>query len=130
MASVFTRIINGEIPAHRLAEDDRFLAFLDVSPLAEGHTLVIPKQETDYFFSLDDQLLGDLMVFAKRLVPALEQACPCLRVGVMVVGVEVPHAHVHLIPMPKAAVMNVAGPKLSPTAEELAATAGRIRSFL
>ena len=98
MATIFSRIIAGEIPAHKVAEDDRFLAFLDVSPLKEGHTLVIPKRETDYLFDLPDDELADLMVFAKRVAKAVKAAVDCRRIGVAVIGLEVPHAHVHLIP--------------------------------
>jgi len=99
MPSIFTRIIQGEIPCHRLLEDDRYLAFLDVRPISPGHALVIPKVEIDRLFDLDDALLGDLMVFAKRVALAIEAVVPCERVGLMVAGLEVPHAHVHLVPI-------------------------------
>ena len=99
MASIFTRIVNGEIPCHRVAETDDYLAFLDLRPQAKGHTLCIPKQEIDYIFELDDALLAGLMVFAKRVGLALEQVVPCERIGIAVIGLEVPHAHVHLIPL-------------------------------
>ncbi|MCC9165653.1 HIT family protein [Pontibacter harenae] len=98
-ASIFTKIVNGEIPAYKIAEDDRYLAFLDVFPTTKGHTLVIPKQQIDYIFDLDDELYLGLMSFAKRVAAAVEKAVPCKRVGVAVVGLEVPHAHVHLIPL-------------------------------
>lgn len=99
MASVFTRIINGEIPCYRVAEDERFLAFLDVRPLVAGHTLVVPKQETDYIFDLDDRTLADMMVFAKKVARAMKEVIECRRIGVAVLGLEVPHAHIHLVPM-------------------------------
>lgn len=99
MASVFTRIINGEIPCYRVAEDERFLAFLDVRPLVAGHTLVVPKQETDYIFDLDDRTLADMMVFAKKVAQAMKEVIECRRIGVAVLGLEVPHAHIHLVPM-------------------------------
>src|SRR5690554_8205718 len=99
MATVFSRIIAGEIPSYRVAEDDRFYAFLDIRPMRAGHTLVVPKQETDYLFDLDDPLLTDMMLFAKRVAKAIEQAVECRRVGLMVIGLEVPHAHIHLIPI-------------------------------
>ena len=99
MASVFTRIINGEIPCYRVAEDERFLAFLDVRPLVAGHTLVVPKQETDYIFDLDDRTLAEMMVFAKKVAKAMKEVIECRRIGVAVLGLEVPHAHIHLVPM-------------------------------
>lgn len=98
MSSVFTKIINGEIPCHKVAESDKYLAFLDIQPVATGHTLVIPKQETDYIFDLEDDLLAGLMIFAKEVAAGLEKAVDCARVGVIVAGLEVPHAHIHLIP--------------------------------
>jgi histidine triad (HIT) family protein len=130
MPSLFTRIVNGDIPAHKVAEDDRYLAFLDIQPLAEGHTLVIPKTEVDYVFDLDDDTLAGLILFAKRLAPAIQAACPCLRIGVSVIGLEVPHAHVHLIPMNSMQDVNFSRPKLKQTPEQLAATAKRIRDQL
>ena len=99
MPSIFTKIVKGEIPCYRIAESDRYLAFLDIRPLAKGHTLIIPKEEIDYYFDLDDELLAGLMVFAKGIAKAIEQVVPCARVGVAVVGLEVPHAHVHLVPI-------------------------------
>lgn len=130
MPTIFTRIINGEIPCHKIAEDDRLLAFLDISPVAEGHTLVIPKQEVDYLFNLDDETYTGLMLFAKRIAKALPQAVPCLRVGVTVIGLEVPHTHVHLVPLNSMQDINFSKPKLNPGPEELAAVAGKIRSAL
>jgi histidine triad (HIT) family protein len=99
MASIFTRIVKGEIPAYKVAEDENFLAFLDISPVAKGHTLVIPKKEVDYLFDLDDKLFAGLQLFAKKVAVGLKNAVPCLKVGVLVLGLEVPHAHIHLIPM-------------------------------
>jgi histidine triad (HIT) family protein len=99
MASIFTRIVQGEIPAFKVAEDENFLAFLDISPVAKGHTLVIPKKEVDYLFDLDDELYAGLQLFAKKVAKGLKKAVPCLKVGVLVLGLEVPHAHIHLIPM-------------------------------
>ncbi len=99
MASIFTKIVNGEIPAHKVAEDENYLAFLDISPVAKGHTLVIPKKEVDYLFDLDDELYAGLQLFAKKVAVGLKKAVPCVKVGVLVLGLEVPHAHIHLIPM-------------------------------
>lgn len=99
MATIFTRIIKGEIPAYKVAEDDNYLAFLDISPVAKGHTLVIPKKEVDYLFDLDDQLYAGLQLFAKKVAKGLKKAVPCKKIGVLVLGLEVPHAHIHLIPM-------------------------------
>jgi histidine triad (HIT) family protein len=110
-ASIFTKIVNGEIPAYKIAEDDRYLAFLDVFPTTQGHTLVIPKQQTDYIFDLDDELYMGLMAFAKRVAAAIEKAVPCKRIGIAVVGLEVPHAHVHLIPLNSMQDMNFANKK-------------------
>lgn len=99
MASIFTRIINGEIPCYKIAENDQFFAFLDINPLSKGHTLVVPKHETDYIFSIADEELGAMMVFAKKVAQAIEKAIPCKRIGVAVIGLEVPHAHIHLVPI-------------------------------
>ncbi|MCC9137494.1 HIT family protein [Pontibacter silvestris] len=106
--SIFTKIVNGDIPAYKIAEDDRYLAFLDVFPTTKGHTLVIPKQQIDYIFDLNDELYLGLMAFAKKVAAAVEKAVPCLRVGVAVVGLEVPHAHIHLIPLNSMGDMNFA----------------------
>ena len=127
MPSLFSRIVAGEIPCHKIAEDDRFLAFLDIMPLAEGHTLVIPKLEIDRFFDLPDELLSGINVFARDVAIQLERAIPCERVGVAVIGLEVPHAHVHLIPLNGVADINFERPKLQVTPEDLAATAAKIR---
>ncbi len=130
MATLFTRIIKGEIPCHKVAEDNRFLAFLDINPAAAGHTLVIPKVEVDYIFNLDDDTYTGLMLFAKQIAPALAKAVPCLRIGVAVIGLEVPHTHVHLIPLNTMNDINFSKPKLKPSQEELAITAERIRKAL
>lgn len=119
MASIFTRIINREIPAHIIAEDDRFIAFLDVMPLVAGHVLVVPKQEVDYIFDLKDNLLADMMVFAKKIAVAQKKTISCRRIGVAVIGLEVPHTHVHLVPMNSMGDINFTRPKLSPSREEL-----------
>lgn len=99
MATIFTRIIKGEIPCYKIAENDQFFAFLDINPLSKGHTLVVPKHETDYIFNIDDEELGQMMVFAKKVANAIEKAIPCKRIGVAVIGLEVPHAHIHLVPI-------------------------------
>ncbi len=112
MASIFSRIIAGEIPSYKIAEDERYYAFLDINPLVKGHTLVIPKKEIDDLFDLDDELLGGLIVFAKRVAKAIEKTIPCNRVGVAVIGLEVPHAHVHLAPINGMSDINFARPKL------------------
>lgn len=130
MASLFTKIVKGEIPSHRIAETDDYLAFLDIQPLAKGHTLVIPKREIDYLFDLDDELLAGLLPFAKRVARAIETEIPCARIGVSVIGLEVPHAHVHLIPINSIGDMTFTRPKLSPSQEELAETAAAIRRHL
>ena len=127
MPSLFSRIVAGEIPCHKIAEDDRFLAFLDIMPLAEGHTLVIPKLEVDRFFDLPDDLLSGINVFARDVALQLERAIPCERVGVAVIGLEVPHAHVHLIPLNGVADINFERPKLQVTPDDLATTAAQIR---
>jgi histidine triad (HIT) family protein len=129
MATIFSKIVAGEIPCHKIAETDDFLAFLDVFPVAKGHTLVIPKQEVDYVFDLEDDLYVGLMKFAKQLAPAIEKAVPCKRIGVSVIGLEVPHTHVHLIPLNSMADMDF-DKKLKMTQEELAETASAIRAEL
>ena len=126
MSTIFTKIIKGEIPCHKIAEDDEFLAFLDVFPCAKGHTLVIPKAEVDYIFDLDDELYLRLMSFSKEVASYIEKVIPCKRIGVSVIGLEVPHAHVHLIPLNSMADMDFSKKiKLSP--EELGEIAQRIR---
>ncbi|MDB5286438.1 MAG: family hydrolase [Mucilaginibacter sp.] len=124
--SIFSKIISGEIPAYKVAETNEFLAFLDINPLAEGHVLVIPKKEVDYLFDLDDETYMGLQMFAKIVATGIKSAIPCKRVGVAVIGLEVPHAHIHLIPMNKVDDLNFSRPKLNPTKEELAATSQKI----
>lgn len=119
MASIFSRIVNGEIPCYKIAEDDRFLAFLDVNPLVKGHTLVIPKKEQDYLFDIDDQEFMDLQLFAKKVAKNLKSHISCKRIGVAVIGLEVPHAHIHLIPINTIDDMNFSREKLKLTSEEL-----------
>ena len=130
MASLFTRIIQGEIPCHKIAENEHFLAFLDVFPLVHGHVLVVPKKETDYIFDMEDAELAAMLVFAKKVAIAQKAAVPCKRIGVAVIGLEVPHAHVHLVPMNFANDVNFTQSKIKPTAEELSAMAERIKSKL
>jgi histidine triad (HIT) family protein len=127
MASIFTKIINREIPGHIVFEDDRFIAFLDVMPLVIGHTLVVPKKEIDYIFDLDDETLAAMNVFAKKVAHAVKKAVPCKRIGVAVIGLEVPHTHVHLIPMNKMNDINFTQPKLKPSQDELASVAKKIK---
>ena len=126
--TIFSRIISGEIPCYKIAEDDRFFAFLDINPLSKGHTLVVPKQETDYIFSLDDDLLSGMILFAKKIALAIEKSVPCVRVGVAVIGLEVPHAHIHLIPFNQESDMNFKNPKLKLSPEEMNEIAQGIRS--
>ena len=128
MATIFSRIIAGEIPSYRVAEDDRFYAFLDINPMQAGHTLVVPKQETDYLFDLEDDLLADMMLFAKRVARAIENAVECRRVGVMVIGLEVPHAHIHLIPIQQEGDMSLARKRVELTGEEFELIAESIRT--
>lgn len=130
MPSIFSRIVNKEIPGHILAENDKFVAFLDIMPLVIGHTLVVPKQEIDYFFDLTDEQLREINLFAKPVAAAIRKAVPCQRIGVAVIGLEVPHAHVHLVPMNSADDLNFTRPKLKPTQEELTQIADRIRRNL
>ena len=128
MPSLFTRIIQGGIPCHKVGEDDRFLAFLDIAPLREGHTLVIPKVEVDRFFDLPADVLAGIMPFAQEVAARIQRAIPCDRIGVAVIGLEVPHAHVHLIPIDRMSDMDFARPKLTLTRSELAGIAERIRT--
>lgn len=128
MSSIFSKIIAGEIPCHKVAENDEFIAFLDINPKTDGHTLVIPKQEIDYLFDIDDEVLGRMMVFAKTVAHAIEKAIPCTRIGVAVIGLEVPHAHIHLIPISKES--DLFADKSKKTPEELAQTAALIRERL
>jgi histidine triad (HIT) family protein len=130
MASIFTKIINGEIPSHKIAETADFYAFLDVFPLKFGHTLVIPKKEIDYIFDIDSDEYMRLMSFAKTIANAVKKAFPCKKVGMCVIGLEVPHAHIHLIPINTVADMNFSAEKLKPTQEELAEHAKKIIVFI
>lgn len=126
MASIFTKIINGEIPSYKIAESKHCYAFLDINPLAQGHTLVVPKTEVDYIFDVDDHLYAELMLFAKRVGKAIEKVVPCERIGVTVIGLEVPHAHVHLIPINGINDMNFAKAKVAMSSDEFSALAKRI----
>lgn len=130
MASIFSKIIAGDIPAHKIAETESFLAFLDISPLVLGHVLVIPKKEIDYIFDIEDAVYQDLMLFGKTIAVALKKAYPCKRVGVAVIGLEVPHAHVHLIPINEMNDMNFSNPKLQVSHDQLAIVAEKIRAEL
>ena len=130
MASIFSKIVAGEIPCHKIAENDQFLAFLDVFPLVHGHVLVVPKKETDYIFDIENAELAAMILFAKKISKAIRKAVPCKRIGVTVIGLEVPHAHIHLVPMNSANDVNFTQEKLNPTKEELAAMAERIKSNL
>jgi histidine triad (HIT) family protein len=118
MASIFTRIINGEIPCYRVAEDERFIAFLDVRPLKPGHTLVVPKKEVDYIFDLDEETLAGMMIFAQKVASAIKEVIECKRIGVAVIGLEVPHAHIHLVPITRESDLLFTNPRVSPSAEE------------
>ena len=126
MASIFTRIVEGEIPCYKVAENDRFLAFLDINPIAKGHTLVIPKQEIDYIFHVPDQLLSEMIIFAKQVALAMEAVIPCKRIGIAVIGLEVPHAHIHLVPLQTIYDIDFKKPKLKFPPEELKAMAEKI----
>ena len=127
MASIFTRIINREIPGYIVAEDEQCIAFLDINPLVMGHTLVVPKKEVDYIYDLDDQTLAALNLFAKKVAVAIEKSVSCKRIGVAVIGLDVPHTHIHLVPMNRTDDLNFTRDKLSPSKDELAAMAERIR---
>ena len=128
MASIFTKIINREIPGYIVAEDDSNIAFLDINPLSKGHTLVVPKEEVDYIFDLSDQTISSLHIFAKKVANAIENSVSCTRVGVVVLGLEVPHAHIHLIPFNSESDINFSNPKLQMTQEEFESLASEIRS--
>lgn len=130
MATIFSKIIKGDIPSHKIAEDEKYFAFLDINPLAEGHTLVIPKEETDYIFDLEDDQLAGLHLFAKRVAKAVERAVPCSRIGMAVVGLEVPHAHIHLVPINSIEDLSFARSRQKFTEKEFADTAERIRKEL
>ncbi len=126
MASIFSKIIAGEIPSYRVAEDDKHYAFLDINPLSEGHTLVVPKREVDYIFDLTDEEYADLQLFAKRVAAAIEKTVPCKRIGVAVIGLEVPHAHIHLVPISIEADMDFRRDKLKLSPERMAEIAAGI----
>lgn len=128
MPSIFTRIINREIPGHIVAESDKYIAILDINPLVTGHTLIVTKQEVDYIFDLDDTILSGLHIFARKVALALKRVVPCKRIGVAVIGLEVPHVHVHLVPMNTMEDINFSRPKLNPSKEELEAVADKIRA--
>jgi histidine triad (HIT) family protein len=127
MATIFTRIINGDIPCYMIAGDENYFAFLDINPLKKGHTLVVPKKETDYIFDLDDDQLKGIIVFSKKVAAAIKAAYPCNRIGIAVLGLEVPHAHIHLVPMDSMEDVNFRNPKLKFTPEEFQAIAEKIR---
>lgn len=130
MASIFTKIINREIPGHIVHEDDEFIAFLDISPLVIGHTLIVPKKEVDYIFDHDDETLAAMNIFAKRVAVAIKKAIQCKRVGVAVIGLEVPHTHMHLVPMNTMDDLNFTRAKLNPSKEQLTEAADSIRKNL
>jgi histidine triad (HIT) family protein len=129
MPSIFSRIVSGDIPSYKVAENDNFLAFLDVMPLVPGHVLVIPKKEVDYIFDLNAEEYQNLWLFAQQVAKGLKQAIPCKRVGIAVIGLEVPHAHIHLVPMNEVGDINFTRSKMSPTTEELEAVAEKIRTY-
>jgi len=130
MASIFSKIVAGEIPSYKIADNEEFFAFLDINPVSKGHTLVIPKQETDYIFDIEDDILGRMMIFAKKVAIALKKAIPCVRIAVVVMGLEVPHAHIHLIPIMKESDAYLFNPKLKFSPEEMTEIAGLIKSYL
>ena len=127
MGSIFTKIVQGDIPSYKIAEDDHFYAFLDINPLVKGHTLVIPKKEIDYYFDIDDELMAQYSVFTKKVAEAIKKAIPCERVGIAVMGLEVPHAHIHLIPFTTMEQMNFSNPKLNLSSEEFSEIAEAIK---
>ncbi len=126
MSNIFSKIVAGDIPCYKIAETKDFLAFLDINPLAEGHTLVIPKKETDYIFALEDNNLADMFVFAKKVAKAIEKNVPCKRIGIAVIGLEVPHAHIHLIPINRVSDIDFSRPKLTLSKEKLNEIATKI----
>jgi histidine triad (HIT) family protein len=130
MPTIFSRIINGEIPCYKIAEYHNYFAFLDINPLTKGHTLVVPKQETDYIFDLDDELLAGMIVFSSKISKAIEKSVSCQRIGLAVIGLEVPHAHIHLVPLSNMGDLNFANPKLKLSPEEFKEIADRIKSNL
>ena len=130
MSTIFIRIVNGEIPCYKIAETENCFAFLDIQPLAKGHTLVIPKKEIDYIFNVEDPLLAEMHLFSKKVAKAIEKAVPCKRIGIAVIGLEVPHAHIHLIPINRVSDIDFSQPKLKLSPEELSNIAESIRKFL
>lgn len=130
MASIFTKIVAGEIPSYKIAENEKFYAFLDINPMTEGHTLIIPKQEIDYIFDLDDITLGEMNIFAKKIAISIKKAIPCKRIGTMVLGMEVPHAHIHLIPINKESDMLLSTPKLKLSESQFEDITKKIRENL
>lgn len=130
MSSIFSKIIAGEIPSYKIAEDEHYYAFLDISPMKKGHTLVIPKQEIDYIFDIDDDTLAGMTIFAKKVAQAIKKAIPCQRIAVMVLGMEVPHAHIHLVPMDKESDLVISNKKLNLEKEEFEQIAQKIRNNL
>jgi len=130
MGTIFSRILSGEIPCYKITENDKFFAFLDVFPLVNGHVLVVPKVETDYIFDIEDQELSEMIVFAKNVSKAIKKSIPCKRIGVAVIGLEVPHAHIHLVPLNSVSDINFEKPKLKPSPQELATVAELIKNNL
>jgi len=130
MATIFTKIVNGEIPSYKIFENKHFYSFLDISPMTKGHTLVIPKKEVDYLFDIDDTMLSEMIVLSKKIAKAIEKTVECTRVGVMVVGLEVPHAHIHLIPIQNEGDMNLSNKRIQLTKEEFEKIAEDIVSYL
>ena len=130
MSTIFSRIIQGKIPCYKVAEDENYFAFLDISPLTEGHTLVVPKRENDYIFDLEDNELAGLMLFAKKVAKAIDKSIECTRVGIAVIGLDVPHTHIHLVPMSSGVDLNFAKPKLSLSPEEMTNISDKIRKAL
>ena len=130
MATIFTKIINGEIPCYKIAENDDYFAFLDINPLRAGHTLVVPRRQTDYIFDLEDNYLAGMIIFSKKIAAAIKNAIPCNRIGVAILGLEVPHAHIHLVPMDTMEDINFKNPKLKFTPEEFKDIASKISSKL
>jgi histidine triad (HIT) family protein len=128
MATIFSKIVKGEIPSYRIAEDERYFAFLDINPLAKGHTLVIPKDEVDYLFDLEDDVLAGMVVFSRKVAKAIEKAIPCKRIGVAVLGLEVPHAHIHLVPLNRESDISFSKPKLQLSPEEMTEIAEKIKA--
>lgn len=130
MASIFSKIASGEIPSYKIAEDENYFAFLDINPLGKGHTLVIPKEETDYIFDIEDDKIAGMMVFSKKIAKAIEKVIPCNRIGIAVLGLEVPHAHIHLVPINSEADISFSKPKLKLTEQEFKEIASMIRNNL